>query len=474
MTANGGLAAAFNGTTSQTLASSAAKTGTNSLTGTVGQAWGTGVSQIVSRFTVYAPNNSLISTSSNANVLIVLRGSTDNFATSAVTLCTVGPAGYSAGSEIDVQTGIDISTAYPYHQIEIIEQAGNSASHTIAVAQAIFYTQLNSGFCQRGIATAVFEYNYGTDSDDFLATWGQVERPSAYFVAKGVAIYDPRDPTQNLYDETTWKMGVNNASLVQATYLTRDYGGRVPKDKILWDKVACAANYDDEVIGCLDGTFIKRYTIDGVVTLDIPPYQIMPQLLTANRGYVLESAGNVWVSSSRPQTPIATIHDGILSGAITYQAAKAKRDLINKLQVRFVATEQDYQVVDGPILNRTDLIASDGETLPGTLTLNYTQDYRRAERLQKAYLESSRLGGNITCTVTTDLLALVDDELIGSVVTFDSCLFSGMNGTYFITSVGFADDFSTISLAMTEYDATIETDWNTATDEAPFTLAPIS
>ena len=167
-----------------------------------------------------------------------------------------------------------------------------------------------------------------------------------------------------------------------------------------------------------------------------------------------------------------------MAGGVTYQAAKQITDKVNKLQVRFVSPDQDYQVVDGPILDRTDLQAIDGQPLTATLALNFTQDHRRAQRLQKAFLLSTRLAGTITCTVDIRLMAIASqnaqEELIGSVLTVDSSLFSKMNGTYIVTAVGFADDCTTLSLALARYDATIETNWNPETDEQPFVLATVN
>lgn len=340
------------------------------------------------------------------------------------------------------------------------------------------YTQIDANFRQQNIATAVMRYHYGgtTNSqatqDAFLALWGQVARPNAYFVVKGMRVYDPRDPTQDMDDDTTWKW-TNNATLIQTWYLTRDFGGRISMSRIRWDKIIASADYDDELMACADGTLIKKHTIDGVIVLNQKPFEVLQELLTANRGMVLTQGGYVWIESSRPKTPIVTIHDRILASGIKYQAANAKRDQINKLQVRCVAPEQDYQVVDGPILDRTDLQAIDQEVLPATLALNYTQDHRRAQRLQKAFLSSSRLGGTITCSVDVSILSIASEELLGNVVTFDSVLFSAANGTYLVTGTSFSDDFTSVTLALTRYDSTIETDWNPATDEQPFDLATL-
>lgn len=332
------------------------------------------------------------------------------------------------------------------------------------------YPDVGVNFRQAGNAVAFYEYHFGADQAEFISLWGQVSRPNAYVVARGVVCYDPRDPTQSRTDATTWKW-TNNATLVQTWYLTRPFGGRISMDKIRWDKTAESSDYDDSLIGCADGTMIKRHTIDGVITLNQQPFQVMQDLLTANRASVLDSGGMKWIQSSQPRTPIVTIHDRCIASGIKYQAARLKSDLVNKLQVRFVSPDAEYQLVDGPTLDRTDLQSGDGEVLPATLALKYTQDHRRAQRLQKLFLLSSRLGRTIQ--VSTDLMPLVDaaeagEELIGAVVTFDSVLFPKFNGIYLVTAVGFADDGTTLSLALTEYSAALESEWNPEVDEQPF------
>lgn len=349
-----------------------------------------------------------------------------------------------------------------------------------AVDQLILsgFPSIGTEFRQRGNATAVMRYHYG-GTDNSLATqtnhtavWGQVARPPSFFVVRGAKVYDPRDATQSLADSSTWKWS-NNATLNQVHYLTAPWGGRIPTSKIDWDKIADSADYDDEVIACGDGMFIKRHTLDGVVTLNQRPFEVLPQLLTANRAMLLESGGRVWIESARPRTPTFTIHDRIIASGIKYQSAKEKRNLINKVQVRAVAPGQDYQTVDGPLLNDTALQATDQEVLTGTIDLNYTLDtstnWTRVQRLQKAFLDSSRLGKTLTVSVDATLLGITSDELIGAVGTFDSVLFSAANRDYLVTAVGFSEDFTSIGLALTEYDPTIETSWNPTTDERPFT-----
>lgn len=361
----------------------------------------------------------------------------------------------------------------PSYQTRVRLSLGfGSATQAIDPIIAFHFPNLSTEFRQRGIARAVFEFHFGESYDDHIATWGQGSAPSVYLLGVGVPAYDPRDPTQSLTDESTWTW-TNNATLIQAWYLTRDYGGRIAKAKIDWDKVAEGADYDDESVTCADGSTIRRYTIDGVVTLNQRPVDVMSGMLTANSGYLLQSGGKVWPSSSKPRTPIVTIGDSVLAGGVDYRAAKPKRNLINKLQGRAIAPEQEYQMVDMPVLDRPDLQAEDGEVLSGTLSMPFTMEPRTAQRLMKGYLAKARLGKALTCRTDISVLALCDKEPVGEAVTFDSTLFSMANGTYLCVELGFADNFTTVEWSLIEYDPDIERDWNAAIDEQPFTLADL-
>ena len=346
------------------------------------------------------------------------------------------------------------------------------------------FSNLDASFRQQGIATAVIRYHYGVDYPEFTALWGQVSRPNPLFLVDGVAVPDPRnpghilswdpsDPNSVAAAEATWSFS-NNAALVQAHYLTQHFGGRINPSRMDWGKVASAADWDDGLVGCKDGAFIKRNTIDGVVTLNQSPATVLAGMLSANRGFVLESAGKSWVSSSAPRNPVTTIYDGLLTGAVDYRAAKPKRDMINRVKTQFVASDRQYQTTVGPVFSRPDLQLLDGELLDATLSLPFTLDNRRAQRLAKAFLKTSRLGAQLTCGCDVEILANCSDELVGNTVNFDSRLFPQANGIWFVTSWGFSNSFSSIDISLSQYDPSIETDWTAAADERPFVLAALN
>ena len=355
------------------------------------------------------------------------------------------------------------ASVYLYRSV----RTGTSAQTLDTILAADFPT-LPATFRQRGQATVVFKAHFGTSSDHHKTLWGDNGQFEPYLIVRGAKVYDPRDPTQVQTDATTWKWS-RNASLCIADYLTRDAGGRIPSSRIRWDKVATSATRDDELIGVnADGSLIPRGTVDGVVTLDQPPNRVLEGMLTANRGFVVQSEGRVWVYSARASDPVRTIHEGMLAGAIEFRAGKPRRDLVNVVRTEFASADRQYQLSNGPVLERSDLITTDGQRLEVSVSLPYTNHQATAQRLAKAYLDTARLGRSLTLRL--DLRAADMDA--GDVVRVDFDTVQACDGLYQVQNVTFADGFTAVDVVLAEYDPSIENDWVPSRDEASFTLAP--
>lgn len=330
------------------------------------------------------------------------------------------------------------------------------------------FTNLESTFKQQGSATAVFEFKYGADRDHFEKLWGQVSIPNPFVLVEGSLVYDPRDPTQDVDDESTWKWS-DNATLIQADWARHADGVGEKAEDADWEKIAESADYDDELVALKDGGFQKRHTINGVVTLNQSPRDVMEALLTANRGALRRSRGRWWIESSKPRDPAATITDKDLVGGFEFRDRKPFKELYNKVRGRFTAPERDYQEADGPILTRDDLETEDGELLQTTIRAPFTDTHQALQRLQKQFLAESRLGKIWSGPVRLRLLGLD----VGQCVRIDSTLWPQINGLYLVDNWGFADDFSALHFQLREYDKSISTDWDPQTDEQDFELPEI-
>lgn len=366
---------------------------------------------------------------------------------------------------------VDGQANYP-SRLRVCFRVGKPDQAACALAMAGF-PNLGSTWRQRGCATVTVECHYGSDDAEHQALWGISGDPEFLFVMRGIKQYDPRDPTQDRDDSSTWKFS-RNATIGQNDYLRRDFGGRVPSSKIPYDEVALDADYDDGLIACLDGTFIPRYTLDGMVTMNQPPSDTLGQMQTANRGALVQNGGGyIWCASSRPKTSVATIYDAILTGGIHYESGKAKRDSVNFIQTRFIAPDREYNLTDGPPYQVLADQTADGEKLTATLSFYYTRDHRTVQRLSKAWYDTNRLGKVMTAPADIRILAEATDQLPNNPITFNCDLFPKQAGVWKVGQMTLGDNFSSINFDLAQYEASIETDWIASRDEKPFTVADL-
>lgn len=362
------------------------------------------------------------------------------------------------------------TTSYPRYdlRLKVSFRYGEDDQGVDPIIAAAF-TSIGSEFRQRGSACAVLRCDWGADQTEYTDLWGQVQRPSPYYLVHGGLRWDPRDPTQDKDDKTTWKW-TDNPTLHAFHVARSEDGGRLFDSVYEWDleKVCACADWDDSPIHTAAGDKIKRYTANGVYKMDQDAASVLKSLMSANRSRLIDMGGKLWFDSSEPKSPIATIHDGILMGGFETSFSKPKRDMTNRTLTRFVASDREYQVVDGPIYDNTAWQSEDGEVLETTIDLPFTDDHRIVQRIAKAEAKETRLGKSIACRCDISILAMASDSLIGAAVTFNSNLFPSSNGVYRVTKMSILD--AAVDLQLEEYDPSIETDWNYATDEQSFDL----
>ncbi len=118
MTDDGGLAAGFDGTISQTRANGATKD--NDTSATIGKDWGAGELYAIGKVIVYGSNDYGFA-AANPTITLTLQGSTDNFSASNDDLGDISftdTGDESGGRTIDTSDITDF-TQYRYHRVEI-------------------------------------------------------------------------------------------------------------------------------------------------------------------------------------------------------------------------------------------------------------------------------------------------------------------------------------------------------------------
>lgn len=403
-----------------------------------------------------------------------------------VFLCSEGECGGASGmwigeNEVSLPDIVENTIMTPFatasgpdYKNNLIVSFGNgSAGQSAEPITAAGFANLGSGFRQQGIYRIAIRAKYGANADAYTKLWGQVQRPNPIWLSKGIFIYDPRNPLHDIDDASTHEWS-DNPTLHIYHYARSQYGGRLDPAIYDWDieKVKESADWDDDFVGTKSGELIKRYSCNGMYTLSDSPQRVMSDLMSSNRSRLIERGGKIWISSAKPKSPVATIHDGILVGGFEWDSSSPKRDTYNCAQTRFSANDREYEVVDGPLYRNSAWVSDDGETLTKSIELPFTDDHRIAQRIAKASVAESRLGKRVSCRVLIELLAIASDELVDSAVNISSNLWPMMNGKYIVSEMTISNA-TTIDLVLEEYDETIETDFVPETDEQDFTLEPL-
>jgi hypothetical protein len=314
---------------------------------------------------------------------------------------------------------------------------------------------LPASFRQRGWATASFRAHFGTTREQFEVRWGQVAFIDPQVEVDGALIYDPRDPTQDIDDPSTYKF-TRNAALIQADWMRQPFGGRIADEKIRWDEVADAANYDDEVVHDKDGNPRPRHQIDGLVLLNQNPRHVTEAMLTANRAFVVQSRGRVGWVPARPRDPVLTLTEKDIVGGFTFQMGQRKTDTFNRVRTRFSPPEKDYAEDDGPLIDRPDEREDEdgGELLETSVRTPFTVDHRAVQWLAQQFIDEARLPRSWefpSLAFKPRLLKLK----IGDVVRIQHKRYPEINGIGQLRKDGIAGDFSSLSWSLREYDKSI-------------------
>ena len=335
---------------------------------------------------------------------------------------------------------------------------------------------LGSYFITPGVACCVFKCHYGSDADEFLSLWGNVQIPNFQWVLKGVGLPDPRvpscildfdpyDPAELYAAAATWPYS-DNSSLAHGFWAAMPFGLGAGPSRIDYDRLTMSADFDDEVVPLNDGGTQKRYVVSCLATLKDKPNVVMEALMTANRGFLSQRQGKVHVFSSQPREPRMTITDAMLTGSFQFRRIKPKKDLVNIASCTYVSPDSEWQDEDGPVLRRESLITSDGEELEQKVRLSVTPTHQRAQRLIKGFVDHARLERHIALRCSMRAYGLREGDIVRRYS--ETGRYSSQDGLYSVEEWQLAADRTGVALSLSEYDPDIERDWIASRDELPF------
>lgn len=320
-------------------------------------------------------------------------------------------------------------------------------------------------FRQRGVCTVVLDMTCGADRDEHTELWGAGGIPDIKLKIKGLWLYDRTNPNHDPDDKTTWDWS-ENATLAIEDYLCAEIGGQVARSEIDDTAARESIEIDDEWVATLNGNE-RRGRIDGLVTSEESPIDVLGSMLQMNRGTLRKAEGKYHIRSDRPASSVATIYKGLWlrQGAISMQNEPDTRSIIDGVVAQFYpadrfgeAAETAYpaSALDDPNATRVTFRFGDGAA--------------QVQRLGYAMMTDNAYGATISGQF--DISALVamgkaNRQLeVGDVIYWDApSPYDDMNGLYRVDGLSINSDF-TLSLSLVGTHPSIITGWSTDLETA--------
>ena len=150
------------------------------------------------------------------------------------------------------------------------------------------------------------------------------------------------------------------------------------------------ANLCDENVTLSGGGTEKRYTCNGVVYSDIPPMQILDDMLSSCTGVLSYSNGKFILKGGQYVSPSLTLTDDDFVSQIAIESKKSRRDLFNTVKGVFTSSETSWQPSDYPMVTSSTFSDADGEVIYADIDLPFTTSSATAQRIAKIALFKNR------------------------------------------------------------------------------------
>lgn len=228
--------------------------------------------------------------------------------------------------------------------------------------------------------------------------------PSPAWLVRGRKIEDPRSS-----DPAAWS---NNPALCVLDYLRADFGMRCPDNLIDLDSFIAAANICDEEVEVLGDeessesgpVYVPRYRMNGLISLDATPSQIIAEMEASCGGKLIYSQGKYRFYAGAFEMPTFTLTADMLRANVTFRTQPARNELFNVVRGTYVEPLNDWQQSDFAPQRSAEFLADDnGVEIEQTIGLPFVTHGATAQRLARQSLARSR---GLTLQVQCNWMAL--------------------------------------------------------------------
>lgn len=221
------------------------------------------------------------------------------------------------------------------------------------------------------------------------------QTPQLSALIRGKKVYDYRDGSLGfsrnfalcLFDYLTWKgtdanepfsLGLNyNNGALTSTRLDLSYWRR-------------AADICDEQVQKADGSYLRRYTMDGTLQMGEFYSNHVTDMLNNCGGAITRVSGKYRLHVAAYELPVHNIDEKWLVDDVSISIVNDRQDLVNTLTGVFIDDEQNYKGNDTPIYTDTQGVIDDGEVFKDDIKFKFLHDTEYAQRMLKLYTKLRR------------------------------------------------------------------------------------
>lgn len=135
-----------------------------------------------------------------------------------------------------------------------------------------------------------------------------------------------------------------------------------------------------------------RYEAQGTITTGEQPMSALKALLPAAAGTIVWQQGEWYCYAGAYRASSGTLTVTDLRAGLEVMAQPSRRQLYNQVRGVFSDPVSSYQPIDFPVLSNAAYETQDGDRYPHDISLPFTVNTFRAQRIAKIYLEKSRQG----------------------------------------------------------------------------------
>ena len=222
-------------------------------------------------------------------------------------------------------------------------------------------------------------------------------------VVEGKKVYDPRNASTSFSA---------NAALCLRDYLTSGYGLNNSGD--INDTVfSAAANTCDEDVTLSGSGTEKRYEINGVLSLDRSPQDILADMVASCAGTLFWGQGQWQLVVGAYSTPVKTFTLDDFRSEVTLETKPSRRDNFNIVRGMFNNAEDDWRRADYPEIRSATFISDDsGVENVLDFPLPLTTSKATAQRIAKMTLFRAREGMTLSAKFSLKALEVQVGDII--------------------------------------------------------------